>query len=151
WRAFGYGFPPIDKRIAVLEESLTVIAKLLESGSSTFAGRFASTDGAVNVPAGIQKPRVPIVVGGNGPRKTWALAARYADELNIDAMPPNELEEALPLIRDRCSEAGRDRATLKLSVHIWGSKPPVGTPERLAFLSRFQTLPRDRVGRVALL
>jgi hypothetical protein len=31
------------------------------------------------------------MVGGNGPNVTWRLAARYADELNLDGMTPTEV------------------------------------------------------------
>jgi alkanesulfonate monooxygenase SsuD/methylene tetrahydromethanopterin reductase-like flavin-dependent oxidoreductase (luciferase family) len=59
------------------------------------------------------------MVGGNGPNVTWRLAARYADELNVDGFDANDVAEALPTIRARCEEIGRDPATLTLSVHIW--------------------------------
>ena len=72
-----------------------------------------------NVPKPIQRPRVPIMVGGNGPNVTWRLAARHADELNLDGMSPAEVAEAMPVIRARCEEIGRDPATLPVSVHIW--------------------------------
>ena len=39
-----------------------------------------------------------VMVGGNGRQVTWRLAARYADELNVDAMPPDEFGQALPVI-----------------------------------------------------
>jgi alkanesulfonate monooxygenase SsuD/methylene tetrahydromethanopterin reductase-like flavin-dependent oxidoreductase (luciferase family) len=74
---------------------------------------------AINVPKPIQQPRVPIMVGGNGPNVTWRLAARFADELNLDGMTPEEVAEALPVIRSRCEEIDRDPATLAVSVHIW--------------------------------
>ena len=60
------------------------------------------------------------MVGGNGPNVTWRLAARHADELNVDGLTPTELAEALPVIRGRCEEIGRDPATLSVSVHVWG-------------------------------
>ena len=53
---------------------------------------------------------------------TWRLAARFADELNLDAMMPAQTAAALPVIRERCEEIGRDPATLEVSVYIWG--PP---------------------------
>ena len=39
------------------------------------------------------------MVGGNGPNVTWRLAARHADELNLDGLTPDEVAEALPVIR----------------------------------------------------
>jgi alkanesulfonate monooxygenase SsuD/methylene tetrahydromethanopterin reductase-like flavin-dependent oxidoreductase (luciferase family) len=67
---------------------------------------------------------MPIMVGGNGPNVTWRLAARYADELNLDGLSPEELAAALPIVRERCVEIGRDPDTLAISVHAWW-----GTPE----------------------
>ncbi len=73
---------------------------------------------AINVPRGLQEPRVPIMVGGNGPNVTWRLAARYADELNLDWLTPDEVREARTTINARCEEIGRDPATLRISVNI---------------------------------
>ena len=88
------------------------------STHATFEGTYAHVRDAINVPKPVQQPRVPIMVGGNGPNVTWRLAARFADELNLDGMEPGELDEALPVIRSRCEEIGRDPATLPVSVHI---------------------------------
>ena len=86
---------------------------------ATFEGEQARSATRVNVPKPIQQPRVPIMVGGNGPNVTWRLAARYADELNLDGLSPAEVAEALPVIRARCEEIDRDPATLPVSVHLW--------------------------------
>ena len=64
------------------------------------------------------------MVGGNGPNVTWRLAARHADELNLDGMSPDEVREALPVIRSRCEEIDRDPASLAISVHIWSEHLP---------------------------
>jgi alkanesulfonate monooxygenase SsuD/methylene tetrahydromethanopterin reductase-like flavin-dependent oxidoreductase (luciferase family) len=58
------------------------------------------------------------MVGGNGPNVTWRLAARYADELNLDWLTPDEVREARTIINARCEEIGRDPATLRISVNI---------------------------------
>ena len=88
---------------------------------ATYEGRYSQVRDAVNVPKPIQQPRIPIMVGGNGPNVTWRLAARHADELNLDGMSPADVVEALPVIRARCEEVSRDPATLTVSVHVWGA------------------------------
>ena len=122
WEAYGYGFPSTRDRLARLRDDLGVISAMLAGDRhthATFEGEHARVREARNVPKPIQRPRVPIMVGGNGPDVTWRLAARYADELNLDGMSPAEVDEALPVIRARCEEIGRDPATLPVSVHLY--------------------------------
>jgi F420-dependent oxidoreductase-like protein len=119
WLAYGYDFPETPRRQAVLRDALEVVTRMFDAGRATYDGEHARVAGAINVPKPLQRPRIPIVVGGNGRRVTWGLAARYADELNLDALAPATLRNALPVIRQRCDEAGRDPATLRVSVHLW--------------------------------
>jgi F420-dependent oxidoreductase-like protein len=123
WLAYGYGFPETRERLARLGDDLEVITAMLAGDRhqhATHAGSYSHVRDARNVPKPIQQPRVPIMVGGNGPNVTWRLAARHADELNLDGLSPAEVVEALPVIRSRCEEIGRDPATLPISVHLWG-------------------------------
>jgi F420-dependent oxidoreductase-like protein len=126
WLAYGYGFPETRVRLAMLHDALEVISRMLEPGRTMRArydGEHASVRDAINVPKPIQETGMPIMVGGNGPQVTWRLAARYADELNLDGMLPEEVREALPVIRSRCEEIGRDPETLAISVHAWWGEP----------------------------
>jgi F420-dependent oxidoreductase-like protein len=118
WHAFGYDFPDRSTRLATLRDHLEVIANMLRPGPATYPGRHARVDGAVNEPKPLQ-PKLPIMVGGNGPNVTWRLAARYADELNLDGLSAGRTREALPVIAARCEEVGRDPASLRVSVHIF--------------------------------
>ena len=54
------------------------------------------------------------MIGGGGEKKTFGLAARYADHLNI-ICDPADLPRKLDALDQRCAEAGRDRATLETS------------------------------------
>ncbi|HEV8490224.1 MAG TPA: TIGR03560 family F420-dependent LLM class oxidoreductase [Candidatus Limnocylindrales bacterium] len=138
WIAYGYGFPETKERLAALADHLEVITRMLAGHKhehATFEGRYARVKDAINVPKSIQKPRVPIMVGGNGPNVTWRLAAKHADELNVDGMTPSDVAEALPVIRSRCEEIGRDAATLPVSVHVWPevlAKPGSARVDQLA-------------------
>lgn len=134
WRAYGYGFPDAPTRLAILTDHLEIISRMLAPGRATYVGPHAHALDAIHEPKGLQQPRVPIVVGGNGPKVTWRLAARFADELNLDALMPDEVERALPVIAARCEEAGRDPASLRVSVHVWGRPAAApGAPRRQRF------------------
>ena len=148
WVAYGYGFPETKERLARLADDLEVITRMLDGDRhqhATFDGRHAKVADARNVPKPIQRPRVPIMVGGNGPNVTWRLAARLADELNVDGMSPAEMAEALPVIRARCEEIGRDPATLAVSVHLWGEQLSRTGAPRIELLGGFRDLGISRV------
>ncbi|HEX7224405.1 MAG TPA: TIGR03560 family F420-dependent LLM class oxidoreductase [Candidatus Limnocylindria bacterium] len=122
WLAYGYGFPETKERLAMLHDALEVVSRMLEPGRdvhATYDGPHHSVRDARNLPKPIQPTGMPIMVGGNGPNVTWRLAARYADELNLDGMSPDEIREALPTIRARCEEIDRDPDSLAVSVHVW--------------------------------
>jgi F420-dependent oxidoreductase-like protein len=150
WLAYGYGFPPTGERLAMLHDALEVISRMLEPGRTTratYEGKHASVNGAINLPKPIQENGMPIMVGGNGPNVTWRLAARYADELNLDGMSPDEVREALPTIRARCEEIGRDPDTLAVSVHTWWGDDTwsEGGERRVELLRQYAELGVSRV------
>jgi F420-dependent oxidoreductase-like protein len=135
WLAYGYGFPPARVRLAILRDQLEVIGAMLAGSPASFAGEHHHVEGAINRPLPLQRPRVPVMVGGNGPNVTWRLAARYADELNLDGLTPAQVREALPVIRNRCEEIGRDPASLAVSAHLWHehiAEPGAGRAELVA-------------------
>ena len=121
WLAYGYGFPPAARRLAILRDHLEIITRMLAPGRATYAGEHAHVIDAIHEPKGLHQPRIPVMVGGNGPEVTWRLAARFGDSLNLDALPPGAVEKALPVIAARCDEIGRDPSTLPVSVHLWGA------------------------------
>lgn len=148
WDAYGYGFPETKDRLARLADDLGVISAMFEGDKhqhATFDGRVNSVRDARNVPKPIQQPRVPIMVGGNGPNVTWRLAAKYADELNFDAFSASAVEEALPVVRSRCEEIGRDPATLAVSNFISTPVFEVAGQVRVDRLATFRELGLSRV------
>jgi F420-dependent oxidoreductase-like protein len=148
WLGYGYGFPDTKERLARLADDLEVITAMLAGDRhqhATYVGPYAHVRDAVNVPKPIQRPRVPIMVGGNGPKVTWRLAARHADELNLDGLTPSEVTDALPVIASRCEEIGRDPATLPVSVHLWGAAIAGGGASRIEFLAAYREAGVSRV------
>jgi F420-dependent oxidoreductase-like protein len=150
WLAYGYGFPETGERLAMLHDALEVIGRMLEPGRenhATYEGRYHGVADARNVPKPIQATGMPIMVGGNGPNVTWRLAARYADELNLDGLSPGEVREALPTIRARCEEIDRDPESLAVSVHAWWGMPDWRSPgaARQSFLADYADLGVSRL------
>lgn len=149
WLAYGYGFPETRERLAALRDGLEVITAMLAPGRTTHAtytGTHAGVTDAINLPKPLQD-HLPIMVGGNGPNVTWRLAARYADELNLDGMSPDELRDALPTIRARCEEIDRDPDSLRVSAHVWWGDDAWSTPgsRRQELLAAYAELGVSRV------
>jgi alkanesulfonate monooxygenase SsuD/methylene tetrahydromethanopterin reductase-like flavin-dependent oxidoreductase (luciferase family) len=119
WRGYGYGYPSAGERLALLREALEVVSRMFEPGPATWHGERFHVDGVISEPKGAGVSRIPIIVGGNGQKVTWRLAARFADELNLDGPELSEIREWLPIIRQRCEEIDRDPGTLALSAEIW--------------------------------
>jgi len=140
--AYGYGYPGTAERLARLGDDLEVITRMLAPGRTvhaSFEGRHASVADAINVPKPLQE-HLPIVVGGNGPNVTWRLAARFADEINLDKMSPDDVAAALPVIHSRCDEIGRDPASLRVSVHISRHDKIAPGDARIERFSRYREL-----------
>ena len=116
WLAYGYGFPPIRVRLDQLENHLEVITRMLAPGRATFEGEYALVRGAINVPKGIQS-HIPVIVGGNGRRRTAGLAVRFADELNFVFLSAAEIRERMTEVRERCEQIGRDPSSMRFSLY----------------------------------
>jgi F420-dependent oxidoreductase-like protein len=148
WLAYGYGFPETKERLARLGDDLGVITAMLAGDKhehATYEGQYSQVRNAINVPKPTQRPRVPIMVGGNGPNVTWRLAARHADELNLDGLTAAEVGEALPLIASRCEEIDRDPASLAVSVHLGREAIEEQGAARIESLAAYRELGVSRV------
>jgi F420-dependent oxidoreductase-like protein len=145
WLAYGYGFPKSRERLAILKDHLEIIRAMMAPGRASYRGDHGHVEGAINEPKPLQRPRVPVMVGGNGPDVTWRLAASYADELNTDGPRPHEVKEMLPVIRSRCEEIDRDPATLPVSVHIWPERMAREGQERVDMVGAYRELGISRL------
>ena len=84
-----YGFDLLDlkSRFKRFEEGVQVIERLLDDDAPvTFSGEYYRLNDAVLLPR--PKRRIPILIGGNGEKRTLSFAARYADEWNATFQTP---------------------------------------------------------------
>ena len=111
-RQLGFEFGTVGERLARLAESLSIVVPMLRGERPTVDGRWYRTETAMNEPR--LRDDVPVLLGGGGERKTFGLAARYAQHLNI-ICEPVDLPRKLDALAERCAEVGRDRATIETS------------------------------------
>ena len=113
--AFGLEFGgSVGERLDRLAEAVPLVRRLLDGEEVTHAGRFYRFDRAVCNPRPVQA-RLPILVGGAGPRKTIPLIARWADLWNLYGSPA-EVAAADALLRAACEAIGRDEGEIDRTV-----------------------------------
>ncbi|MFB7883776.1 LLM class F420-dependent oxidoreductase [Microbacterium sp. NPDC056057] len=115
-----YGIPFPAKRFGLLEEQLAIVTGLWSTPVSetySFAGEHYRLVDAPALPKPVQS-RVPVIVGGGGPKRTPELAARFATEFNIGFRSEAESAEKFAGVRAACERIGRDPDSLKLSVAL---------------------------------
>jgi len=113
--AFGIPYPPVGERMRRLDESIRVIRALWEDGPARFEGKFYRLDGGTAWPKPVQRPRIPIVIGGKGPR-LLEITARHADEWNCGgAQPPAIVRQRTSDLEAACRKVGRDPRAIRRS------------------------------------
>ena len=115
-----YGIPFPAKRFGLFEEQLEIVTGLWSTPvgeTFDFAGEHYRLEGAPALPKPVQSP-VPLIIGGGGPKRTPALAARFATEFNIGFRSEDVIAEAFDGVRRACEQIGRDPATLRTSVAL---------------------------------
>ncbi|MEA2609787.1 MAG: hypothetical protein QOJ75_2030 [Chloroflexota bacterium] len=145
WRAYGYGFPSLGERMAAFGDHLEVIRAMFGPGRGYYEGRHAHTRGAINIPKGLQEPRIPIIVGGNGERVTAGLAIRFADELNYVFLGAPEIVERMAAVRARCEEEGRDPSTMRFSLYTRDEEMRTAGQERVDVIGQMAQTGLDRI------
>ena len=107
----GIPFPPTPERFDVLEDALEIVTRLFSGDVVSYDGRVVSLRDAQLRPAPVQQPHPPIWIGGQGPRRTLPLVARYADVWHAWGTP-NSLRETNERVDELATEAGRDPSAI---------------------------------------
>ena len=109
-KGLGFDFPPLRERFEWLEDTLRMAHETWSGGSGThkaFEGRHVAATHLINSPQAVSRPRVPILVGGGGERKTLRLVAQYADACNVFGRSPDFVRDKLAVLREHCERLGR--------------------------------------------
>lgn len=110
--AYGIPFPGTGTRFDRFAEQLEIITGLWRTPvgeTFDFSGEHWQLVGSPALPKPVTAAGPPIVIGGKGPRRTPALAARFADEFNTPFCGPEEAARLFARVRTACEDAGRQR------------------------------------------
>jgi F420-dependent oxidoreductase-like protein len=105
-RGLGMPFPPVKERYERLEETLQICLQMWRGDESPYQGKHYQLDRPLNSPQPLTRPHPPIMIGGNGEKKTLRLVARYADACNLFLAP--DLPHKLDVLRAHCDAEDRD-------------------------------------------
>jgi alkanesulfonate monooxygenase SsuD/methylene tetrahydromethanopterin reductase-like flavin-dependent oxidoreductase (luciferase family) len=112
--AYGLAFPPAGERLDALEATAETLRALWAPGTKAYAGE------RVSLPETTCYPRplgpVPLVVGGQGERRTLRVAARWGDACNLTTSEPDRVAHKAAVLRRHCAEVGRDPDEVAVTV-----------------------------------
>ncbi|MFN2221953.1 MAG: LLM class F420-dependent oxidoreductase [Candidatus Promineifilaceae bacterium] len=116
---YGWDLLPVPQRFARFEEGLEVVTRLLSSEEPVdFDGRYYRLQEAILLPRPQQPGGPPILIGGNGPRRTLPLAARYADEWNGVYINPHKFAELNERLDNLLLDQGRQPSAVRRSLMV---------------------------------
>ncbi len=107
--ALGFEFGTLSDRFEKLEEALRIIGPMLRGERPTLEGKHYRVQEVANSPAPIS--RIPIMIGGQGEKKTLRMVAQYADESNLTGTV-EDIPRKLEALAAHCERLGRDRSEI---------------------------------------
>jgi probable F420-dependent oxidoreductase len=131
---------PFAERAARTAEAVRAIRSLWKDEAEPFTGKFFRWGKLECHPKPVQKPGVPIVVGGHT-ELAARRAARYGDGFFPGVTDEDKLVRLLGIMREECRKIGRDPAAIEIT--SGRAVPDVDGVKRLADLgvSRFMVPP----------
>jgi F420-dependent oxidoreductase-like protein len=117
-KAYAIPFPPLGERFERLREQLDILTGLWTTPvgeTFDYAGKHQSIVASPALPKPVQRPHPPIIIGGGGPKRTPALAAKFAAEFNAPFMPVDTLAATYDRVRAAVADAGRPADSLTYS------------------------------------
>ena len=110
YRAYGFDFPSAGTRIDQMIEGIEVIRALWSGGPVDYAGEHYRLTEALAVP--VPQPLPPIMIGGDGERRTLRAVATHGDWWNAMSRPMDVLRHKVDVLEEHCAAVGRDPASI---------------------------------------
>jgi F420-dependent oxidoreductase-like protein len=140
-RMYGYDFPPVSERSDRLEEAVQIIRLLFESDApASFDGKHYQLVDATFDPKPVQHPRPPIVIGGEGEKRTLRTLARYGDVMDCGGTPAM-IRRKIDILERHCRETGRDPSEI-----VKGYRGPIVVSDNQSTVDRIAELVAAQYG-----
>lgn len=107
YKAYGYDYPEAPERLRYLREAVQVILAMWTQEEAVFEGKYYHVQGAINQPKGVQKPHIPLLIGGGGEKVTLKLVAQYGDACNVGG-DIETITHKFDVIKQHCETVGRN-------------------------------------------
>ena len=111
--AYGYDFPDGPTRLRQLREAAQVILAMWTQDEAVFEGKYYQIHSAINQPKGVQKPHIPLIIGGGGEKVTLKIVAQFGDACNIAHLDLEGIEHKFSVLKKHCAEVGRDYNSIR--------------------------------------
>ncbi|HLG62307.1 MAG TPA: LLM class F420-dependent oxidoreductase [Ktedonosporobacter sp.] len=148
--AYGYDFPDGPTRLRQLRDAVRIIKAMWSEEEAVFEGKYHQVRGAINQPKGVQKPHIPLLIGGGGEKVTLKLVAQYGDACNIGHLDNEGLARKFAIIKQHCEDVGRDYSTIWRTV-LFNCAIAETDEEAMAKSTPFQrNIPSGRIREQAL-
>jgi F420-dependent oxidoreductase-like protein len=114
--ALGVPYPALRARFEMLEETLQICRQMWSDDDGPYRGKHFQLAETICVPQPIRRP--PILIGGDGEKKTLRLVAQYADVWNSTTSDADELEHKIDVLNRHCETVGRDPGEIRKTVGV---------------------------------
>jgi F420-dependent oxidoreductase-like protein len=104
--ALGIPYPPLSRRFEMLEETLQICGQMWSDDNGRYDGEHYQLAETICEPRPIRRP--PILIGGDGEKKTLRLVAQYGDIWNSMSPDIDELRHKIDVLNRHCDNVGRD-------------------------------------------
>jgi F420-dependent oxidoreductase-like protein len=113
FRAYGYAYPEdIAIRSRQLQEAVQILLAMWTQEEATFDGTYYQVHDAINQPKGVQRPHIPLLIGGSGEKQTLKLVAQYGDACHVFG-DPTTLAQKFTVLKEHCETLGRNYESIR--------------------------------------
>jgi alkanesulfonate monooxygenase SsuD/methylene tetrahydromethanopterin reductase-like flavin-dependent oxidoreductase (luciferase family) len=115
-RSFGFDFKTVRGRLEALDESCQIVKSMFTEDKTTLEGKHYRVVDAVCNPKPLQKPRIPMMIGGRGEKSLLKIVAKHADMWNTMHADPAEMKRLIEVIERHGDTVGRNTDEIEKTI-----------------------------------